>query len=65
MIQKKDYTKITDIEIEDICDDDAPDFCDAYLSYATIDGRELTDEELTDMTEDGEWFYDALMAYLY
>ena len=65
MIQKKDYIKITDIEIEDIDENDAPDYCDAYLSYATIEGRELTDAELLEMTEEGSWFYDALLDYLY
>ena len=45
---------IENIEIEGVDDKDYPDFCDAYISYATwIDtGKELTEDELIQLTED-------------
>lgn len=41
-----DINKLEDVEINDIDMNDYPDFCDAFISYATYEGRELTDEEL-------------------
>jgi len=45
---------IENIEIEGVDDKDYPDFCDAYISYATwIDtGKELTEDELIQLTDD-------------
>ncbi len=37
---------LENIVIENINPNDFPDFCDAYIVSAEIDGRELTDEEL-------------------
>lgn len=41
-----DLSKVKYMMFEGIDMRDYPDFCDAYLSYAEIDGRPLTDEEL-------------------
>tara|TARA_Y100000114_G_C11602570_1_gene251173 strand:- start:349 stop:546 length:198 start_codon:yes stop_codon:yes gene_type:complete len=41
------------LEVEDVYMRDYPDFCDAYISYAeTVDGRELTEEELDALNHD-------------
>jgi hypothetical protein len=41
-------------EIDGVNDDDYPDFCDAYFSYAewAVDGTPLTDEQLEKLTRD-------------
>jgi len=39
------------LEIEGVDSRDYPDFCDAYFSYAEfMDGTELTDSQLEDIT---------------
>lgn len=45
---------------------DAPDFCDAYISEASFqDGTPLTEAELDELNEDGQFVYEALQDYLY
>ena len=46
-----DLSKIEDIEIDGLDYRDAPDFVDAYISSATYEGREMTDEELEYLNE--------------
>ncbi len=41
-----DISKLQDVQLDGIDLGDWPDFCDAYISHATIDGRDLTDEQL-------------------
>ena len=43
--------------VENICREDYPDFCDAYISYAEYtDGTPLTDVELEKLNdESGDW----------
>ena len=41
-----DIKKLTDIEVDGINKNDWPDFVDAYVSAAMIDGVELTHEQL-------------------
>lgn len=60
-----DFSEIEDIEFEDINYGDAPDFSDAFISYATYRGRDLTEEELERVNDDGSFKYDKLMDYLY
>ena len=45
--------KLVDMLEVDGCDSrDYPDFCDAYFSYGEIDGVELTEDELIELSED-------------
>lgn len=60
-----DYSKIGSIEIEDIDHRDAPDFCDAFISYAEYDGREMTEEELEQLNEDSDFRYESVINWLY
>ena len=46
-----DITKLRDIEVDGVDTADYPDFVDAYVSYAVIDGRELTDIELDELND--------------
>jgi len=57
--------EVTNIEFEDVDMKDYPKFCDAYISYAEIDGREATEGELEDMQADSGFFYDALTNYIH
>jgi hypothetical protein len=60
-----DYTKIEDVEVDGIDYRDAPDFCDAYISSATYMGREMTDDELEVLNDDGDFRYQATIDRIY
>ena len=56
------YTaQISNIDIDGIDLRDAPDFVDAYIMDARVDGRQATDEELDQMNDDGEFRYGQVM----
>ena len=38
---------------------DYPDFVDAFIMDARVDGRQATDEELDQMNDDGMFRYDS------
>ena len=58
------YKKIDNIEIDGIDTKDYPDFCDAYISSADYDGVPMTDEQLDELNEDGDFQYECIMDYL-
>jgi hypothetical protein len=60
-----DYSKISDIEVDGIDMSDYPDFCDAYIVSASYEGRDMTDEELDLLNNDGQSVYDAVQNFLY
>lgn len=60
-----DYKKISNIEVEGIDYRDYPDFVDAYIGYAEYDGKEMTDEQLDALNEDGDFVYEAVQNYLF
>ena len=62
--EKMDYKKIDNIEIDGIDTKDYPDFCDAYISSADYDGVPMTDEQLDELNEDGDYIYGHIMDYL-
>jgi len=45
--------KITNVVMGDVHTWDAPDFCDAYIESADIDGRPATEAELDALNADG------------
>lgn len=59
--------KIVDVEVEGIDRRDAPDYVDAFISSATWDdtGEALTEAELEELNEDGDFVYNAVMNHLY
>lgn len=59
-----DYKKIDNIEIDGIDTKDYPDFCNAYISSADYDGVPMTDEQLDELNEDGDYIYGHIMDYL-
>lgn len=55
---------VLSIQVDGIDYDDAPDFCDAYVTYAEWeDGDVLTDAELAEI--DGSIIYQAVLNKLY
>ena len=63
-LKTMDYKKIDNIEIDGIDTKDYPDFCDAYISSADYDGKPMTDEQLDELNEDGDYVYGHIMDYL-
>ena len=59
--EKMDYKKIDNIEIDGIDTKDYPDFCDAYISSADYDGKPMTDEQLDELNEDGDFQHECIM----
>lgn len=59
-----DFTKITDIEFDDVFHDDAPDYCDAYILRCEIDGVEATEEQLKEINENSDFVHEKLFDYL-
>ena len=57
--------KIESIEVEGIDTRDYPDFSDAYISYAEIDGREATEEELEELSDDRDFVYEMTFNQLF
>ena len=57
--------EIKDIVIDGLDTRDYPDFCDAFICDATVEGRKATDEELDQMNDDGEFRYDQVMESVY
>tara|TARA_B110000977_G_scaffold195644_1_gene274483 strand:- start:3518 stop:3718 length:201 start_codon:yes stop_codon:yes gene_type:complete len=51
---------ITEIEVGDIDMMDYPDFCDAYIESALVDGVPATESELEDMTDDSSFLYECI-----
>lgn len=55
---------ITNIEFEGIDYSDYPDFCDAYIISADLDGVPMTEEQLEALNE-SDLRYELLMDYIY
>lgn len=62
---KFDYDKVEYLEFDGINHEDYPDYCDAFISSGQYDGRELTDEELDFLNDDGDFVYNNLQDKLY
>jgi len=65
-IMKIDVNKLENIEVDGIDTRDYPDFVDAFISYAEMDGVELTDEQLDELNENyPELIYDCVINHLF
>lgn len=61
-----DVKKLDDVQVDGIDFRDYPDFCDAFLVYATYEGRELTEKELDEVQEENpDWFYEQVEKAIY
>lgn len=55
---------ITNVEFEGIDYSDYPDFCDAYIISADLDGVPMTEAQLEALNE-SDLRYELLMDYIY
>lgn len=60
-----DYKKITNIKVEGIDHKDYPDYCDAYIASADYDGIPMTEEQIEEINEGGDFVYQAVTNHLY
>ena len=60
-----DYKLIDNIEIDGIDTKDYPDFCDAYILSADYDGVPMTDKQLDEINDDGQFQYECIMNDLH
>ena len=61
-----DLALIDDIEFEDVDLNDYPDFCDSYISSATYNGVQMTDDQLAELNEKHPGFvYERLFSKLF
>lgn len=57
--------KITNIKFEGIDHKDYPDYCDAYIVSAELNGVLMTDEQIEELTNEYPQFvYDSLIESL-
>jgi len=61
---KLDYSKIDNIEMDDVHTWDYPDFCDAFIESADYDGKEMTDEQLEEINSDGDFVYECVLNHI-
>ena len=59
--EKMDYKKIDNIEVDGIDTKDYPDFSNAYILSADYDGVPMTDEQLDEINDDGQFQYECIM----
>ena len=60
-----DLTKIDNVEVEGIDTRDCPDFTDAFISYAELNGVPLTEDQLDDLNEDRDFVYGEVLNHLF
>ena len=58
-------SKLENVEVENIDMRDYPDYCDAFISYAEIDGRVLNEKELEEVNEYSDFVYECVTAKLF
>ena len=60
-----DYKKIDNIEVEGIDTRDYPDFCDAFIASADYNGVPMTDSQLDEINDDGDFVYECIQNHLF
>jgi hypothetical protein len=60
-----DYSKLDNVVIGGVDLEDFPDFCDAYVESADYDGVEMTELELDELSQDGEFVSMTLHSQLF
>lgn len=56
---------IDNIKFDQVDHADHPDYCDAYIISADMDGISMTEGELDLLNEDRNFVYDKLIKYLF
>lgn len=62
---KIDYLKLDNVVISGVDFEDYPKFCDAYIESADYDGVPLTELELDELSQDGEFVHETLFKQLF
>ena len=60
-----DLSKLEMVEVDGIDYKDYPDFCDAYISYAEINGKEVTDAQYDEINDDRDFVYSQVLNHIY
>ena len=63
--RKLNLSEVDNIEFDQIDHDDAPDFSDAYIVSADMNGEPMSDTELDELNECRDFVHQKLMDYLY
>ena len=56
-----DLNKVTNVEVDGIDFKDYPDFVDSYIFYAELEGVEMTEDQLEELSENTEFVYNAVI----
>ncbi len=59
------YKNIDNIEIDGIDTRDYPEFTDAFISSADYNGVEMTDEQLDEINDNGDFVYECVLNHLF
>ena len=63
---KLDLNQIDNIEVDGIDTKDYPDFCDAYITSADYEGREMTEDELDCLNDEHrEFVHEKVFDHLF
>jgi len=63
-----DFTKVTNVELDGLHDRmryDSDYWCDVFATYAEIDGREATEEELDAINDDSDFIHEEILSQLF
>ena len=60
-----DYSKISNVVIGGIDFEDYPKFCDAYVESADYKGKPMTDLELDELSQDGEFVNESVFKQVF
>jgi hypothetical protein len=60
-----DYSLIDNVQIDGVDTADYPDFCDAYIVSADYNGREMTDDEIELLNDDGDFVLEKVYEYIF
>ena len=59
--RKFDYSKITNIVMDNVNWSDYPDFVDAYIESADYNGEPMTEAQLDDLNDDFDFRYECAL----
>lgn len=62
---KIDFSKISNVVVSGIDFEDYPDFCDAYIVSADYDGVPMTDLEIDELNQDGEFVNESVFKQVF
>jgi len=61
----KNDNVLDNILVENIDENDYPDFCDAYIESADLNGLSLTMDELEVLNEDSNFIYEQVIKQIF